>query len=148
VTRGARKLAEQAQSHLADGERVEALHPVRNKGSIDAQAFGGAIGTVAGAHGSRAEREAASGIGVELGAFMAIAVTDRRLLLFSVTGVAKLDKLLSEMPLAEVESITVEKTMLGARKRITIAARGGSFQLEAPGRAKVEELTEAFEAAR
>lgn len=148
MSRGMRKLEEGAQPFLREGERIEVIQPVRNKGSLDAAALGGAIGAAAGARGSSAEREAATGVGVELGAFMAMAVTNERLLLFSVGGVAKVKDLLSELPLAEVESIEVTKAMLGARKRITVAARGGAFVLEAPGRQKAEELSEALARAR
>lgn len=145
MSRGQRKLEEQAAAYLQEGERIEVIHPVRNKGSLDAAAFGGALGAIGGARGSRAEREAAADVGVELGSFMAMALTNERLLLFSVGGVAKITGLLSEVPLSEVESISVSKVMLGARKRIEVASRGGSFVLETPGRAKAEELSEAFE---
>ena len=143
-----RKLAEQAQEYLSDGERIVAIQPVRNKGSLDAQASGGAIGTVVGARGSDREREAAVNAGVELGAFMALAITTERLLVFAVGGVARIDRLLSEVPLAEVDSITVDKVMLGTRKRITATVRGVPFALEAPGRQRAEELADALERAR
>lgn len=87
-------------------------------------------------------------MGVELGAFMAMALTDQRLLLMSVGGVAKVKDLLGEVPLAEIDSISVEKVMLRARKRIRISARGGSFVLEAPGRQAAEQFTEAFDRLR
>ena len=148
MSRGVRKLEEGAASFLGDGERLEAIQPVRNKGAIDAAAFGGAIGALAGAGGSSAEREAAAEVGINLGTFMAMAVTSERLLLLSVGGVAKVKDLLGEIPLADVESITVSKVMLGARKRITVAARGGSFVLETPGRQRAEQLAEALERAR
>lgn len=148
MAKGFRKLEEGAAPFLHEGERLEVIQPVRNKGSIDAAAFGGAIGAVAGAHGSKGERAAAESIGVELGAFMAMGITRERLLLFSVGGVAKIKELLSELPLAEVNSIKVDKAMLGARKRITVAARGGSFVLETPGRQKPEEFAAALERAR
>jgi hypothetical protein len=143
-----RKLEEGAQSYLNHGERTEVIQPVRNKGSLDAAAMGGAIGAITGARGSRTEREAAADAGVQLGSFMALAITGRRLLLFSVGGVAKVTGLLSQVPLEEVDSIEVSKVMLGARKRIAISTRGGSFVLETPGRQKAEELARAFESAR
>jgi hypothetical protein len=148
MSRGVRKLAEGAEPHLRPGERIEAIQPVRNKGSIDAAAFGGAIGAAAGARGSSQERQAAAAVGVELGAFMALAVTSQRVLLFAVGGVAKVKELLAEVPLAEVDSIDVSKVMLGARKRITVTLRGGSFVLEAPGRQRAEELAEALARSR
>jgi hypothetical protein len=143
MARTFRKLEEGAAPFLRDGERLELIQPVSNKGSLDAAALGGALGAIGGARGSQAEREAAAGVGVELGAFMAMGLTSERLLLFSVGGVAKVKELLSEIPLGEVESIEVTKAMLGARKRIRVAARGGSFLLEVPGRQQAEE----FEAA-
>ena len=146
--RGTRKIEEGAEPFLREGERIEAIQPVRNKGSIDAAAFGGAIGAVAGARGSKRERAAAADVGVQLGSFMALAVTSERLLLFSVGGLAKVKDLLSELPVGDVASITVDKVMFGARKRITVAARGGSFVLEAPGRQRAEELSDALERAR
>ena len=148
MSRGMRKLAEGAEPHLQPGERIEAIQPVRNKGSIDAAAFGGAIGAAAGARGSSQERQAAADVGIELGAFMALAVTTQRLLLFAVGGVATVKELLAEVPIAEVDSIEVAKVMLGARKRITVALRGGSFVLEAPGRQRAEELADALARAR
>lgn len=148
MSRGERKLAEGAQEVLRPGERVAVIQHVQNKGALDAGALGGAIGMIAGAKGSRREREAAGGVGVELGTFMALAITDQRLLLFGVSGLGKVKDLLSEIPLAEVDSIEVTKARLGTQKRIEIAARGGSFLLETPGRAKAELFTEALAAAR
>ena len=148
MPRGFKKLEEGAARFLREDERLEVIQPVRNKGALDAAALGGAIGAVAGAKGSKGERAAAADIGVQLGTFMAMGVTNQRLLLLSVGGVAKVKELLSEIPIAEVDSITVSKALLGTRKRITVAARGGSFVLEAPGRQKAEELAEALERAR
>jgi hypothetical protein len=148
MSRGTRKLEEGAAPFLQEGERLEAIQPVRNKGAIDAAAFGGAIGAVAGAGGSRGESEAAAEVGIDLGTFMAMAVTSERLLLLSVGGVAKVKDLLGEVPLVDVDSITVNKVMLGARKRVLVAVRGGSFVLETPGRQRAEELVEALERAR
>lgn len=148
MSRAERKLAEGAQEFLRPGERIAVIQPVQNKGALDAAVVGGAIGAIAGAKGSRAEREAAAGIGVELGAFTAMAITDQRLLFFAISGMAKVKELRSEIPLGEVDSIEVKKAMLGTRKRIQIAARGGSFLLETPGRAKAELFTEALAAAR
>lgn len=145
MSRGFRKLEEGAAQFLRPGERLNVIQPVRNKGSLDAAALGGAIGALAGARGSKGEREAAAGVGVELGTFMAMGLTGERLLLFSVGGVAKVKDLLGDVPLAEVDSITVSKAMLGARKRITVAARGGAFVLETPGRQKAEQFADAFE---
>lgn len=144
VARQFKRLAEGAAEHLRDGERLAVIQPVRNKGSLDAAAFGGAIGAVAGARGSRVERQAAADLGVELGAFMAMAITSERLLLFSVAGIGTVKQLLAEIPRTEVESISVDKAMLGARKRIRVTARGGSFELEAPGRQRAEELAQAL----
>jgi hypothetical protein len=148
MSRGERKLAEGAQPFLADGERIEVIQPVRAKGALNAAAFGGAVGTVAGAGGSKEERTSAAEVGVKLGAFMAMAITDRRLLLFEVGGIASIKELLSEVPLSEIESIEVTKAMLGARKRIEISTRGGSFLLETQGRAKPEAFAEALERTR
>jgi hypothetical protein len=120
------------------------IQPVRAKGALDASAFGGALGTVAGAGGSSAERNTAAGIGVELGTFMALALTDRRLLLFSVGGIATVKAVLAAIPIAEMESIEVTKALFGARKRIEISARGGAFTLETQGRAKPERFAEAL----
>jgi hypothetical protein len=144
MSRGERKLEEGAQRYLAEGERIEVIQPVRAKGALNAAAFGGAVGTVAGASGSKAERAAAAEVGVKLGSFMALAITNDRLLLFAVGGVASVKELLAELPLPEVESIEVERAMLGARKRITIATGGGSFVLETQGRAKPELFTGAL----
>lgn len=143
-----KKLEAGAADFLREGERIEVIQPVRNKGSIDAAAFGGAIGAVAGARGSKREREAAAGVGVELGTFMAMAVTNERLLLFSVGGLATVKGIQAELPLPDVESIAVRKVMLGTRKRITVAVRGGAFELETPGRQRAEELAEALERVR
>lgn len=148
MSRGERKLQEGAQPFLAEGERIDLIQPVRAKGALNAAAFGGAIGTVAGAGGSREERVSAAEVGVKLGAFMAMALTNRRLLLFEVGGIASVKELLGQIPLEQVESITVTKTMLGARKRVEIKARGGSFLLETQGRAKPERFVEALERTR
>jgi hypothetical protein len=148
MSRGERKLEEGAGRYLRDGEGIEVIQPVRAKGALDAQALGGAVGTLAGAGGSKQERAAAADVGVRLGRFMALALTNQRLLLFEVGGIATVKELLGEIPLGEVDSITVTKAMLGARKRVEVVARGGSFLLESQGRAKPERFTEALERTR
>ena len=108
------KLVQGAARFLRDDEHIEVIQPVRNKGAIDAAALGGAIGAMAGAGASTSEREAAAGIGVQLGTFMAMGISNQRLLLFAVGGVAKITGLLSELPLTEVELYRGEESDVGS----------------------------------
>ena len=58
----------------------------------------------------------------------------------------KADEIVSEVPIAEVESITPGKSML--RRQVTLNARGGTFEFEAHKSTPVERLSEALDEAR
>lgn len=79
---------------------------------------------------------------------MALALTGGRLLVLSVSPPIAMGKggdvkeLVSEAPLADVESIEVKRLLVG--KTVTVTVRGASFKLEAGAGANVKGLTDEF----
>jgi hypothetical protein len=138
------------EPHLQPGEELLSVAIVQGKGMMKAALAGGAIGQVAvGAYRNRKSQDAgASEGGIELASKMGIAVTSSRLLLFKAGGAVtvKAQELLTELPIAEVESMSVGKGAL--TKPITIAARGESFTVEAPKASNPDKLIKAYEQAK
>jgi hypothetical protein len=80
--------------HLQAGEELLNVTFAQGKGMAKAMMAGGVVGALAvGAHRDRKAREA--GGEVQLASKMAVAITDRRLLLFTAGGAANTDKLLA-----------------------------------------------------
>ena len=83
---------------------------------------------------------------------MALAVTDRRLLCFGISNPVGLGiggdvkELVSEAPLAEVDSIEVKRLAVG--KTVTVTVRGTPFVLEVGAGANAKGVAEEFEPAK
>jgi hypothetical protein len=92
--------------------------------------------------------DAPGGDTVELSSKMALAITPRRLLIFKAGGAVtvKAKELLSDIPIAEVDSLEVGKGAL--TKPLTLSVRGESFLVEAPKAANTDKLVSAFDQAR
>jgi len=145
------KIKEQAQPYLEAGERVLAAFIARPRGATTAGAGGlgpGIIGGMKIAKQSRAAQDA----GLKLANPMALALTGGRLLVLGVSQPIAMGKggdvkdLVSEAPLADVESIEVKRLLVG--KTVTVTVRGVSFKLEVGAGANVNGLSEEFQRAK
>jgi hypothetical protein len=130
------KIKEQAQPYLTAGERVLAAFIARPRGATTAAA-GGLAGSLAGGRKIAKQRQAASEAGFQLASPMALTLTDRRLLVLRVSPPIAMGKggdvkeLVSEAPLADVESIEAKRLLVG--KVVTLTVRGTTFKLEVGG---------------
>jgi len=141
------KLTESVVGLCAPGEEVLAAMCVQPKGAGNAGAVGGLAGAVIGGRGGKETIESSQRTGIEIPRFAALAVTKQRLLILKMNAMgSKADGIVSEVPIAEVESIIVGKSML--RRQVTVNARGGTFEFEAHKSTPVESLTDALAAAR
>jgi hypothetical protein len=142
------------EAHLQPGEELLNVTIVLGKGMMRALVGGGVAGAAAvGAIRDRKGRDhdagdPPSGGTVELSSKMALAITPGRLLIFKAGGAVtvKAKELLSDIPIAEVDSIEVGKGAL--TKPLTLTVRGESFRVEAPKAANTNKLVSAFEQAR
>jgi hypothetical protein len=137
--------------YLQTGEELLNVSIVQGKGMMKMLVGGGAIGAAAvGARRDRKSREAAEAGegGVQLSSKMGIAITSQRLLIFKAGGAVALSakELLTEVPIAEVDSVVVGKGAL--TKPITFTVRGESFSVEAPKATNTDKIVQAFEQAK
>jgi hypothetical protein len=139
------------EPYLEPGEELLNAMIVQGKGMTKALVAGGAIGAAAiGARRDRKAREAGGDEdgGVQLASKMGLAITGRRLLIFKAGGAVtlKAKELLTDVPIAEVDSIEVGKGAL--TKPVTITVRGESFAVEAPKASSTDKLLSAFAQAK
>jgi hypothetical protein len=141
------------EPHLQPGEELLNVTIVMGKGMMRALVGGGVVGaTAVGAIRDRKSRDGAEDVpsdgAVELSSKMGLAVTPRRLLIFKAGGAVtvKAKELLSDIPIADVDSIEVGKGAL--TKPVTLTVRGEAFQVEAPRAANTDKLVSAFEQAK
>ena len=141
------KLTESVVALVSPGEEVLAAVCVQPKGSGNATAVGGIAGAVIGGRGGKVNQQSSEQTGIEVPRWAALAVTRQRLLILKMNAMGtKADAIASEVPIAEVESITVGKSML--RRQVTLSARGGTFEFEAHKSTPVESLADALAQAR
>ena len=141
------KLTESVVGLVGPGEEVLAAVCVQPKGLGNATAVGGIAGSLIGGRGGKATQESSKQTGIEVPRWAALAVTRQRLLILKMNAMGtKADAIASEVPIAEVESIVVSKSML--RRQVTLNARGGTFEFEAHKAAPVESLADALDQAR
>ena len=141
------KIKEQARHHIEAGERVLAALIAQPRGATMAKVGGVGPGT-SGGRKMRQERRAAGQGGLRLTSPMALALTDSRLLVLSVTrpiakgkgGDAK--ELVSAVALSEVDSIEVKRLLVG--KVVIVTVRGPAVKLEAGPGSDTKGLAEEF----
>jgi hypothetical protein len=127
------KIKEQAGTYMQPGEHVLAAFIARPRGATQAS-MGGLAGNIIGGRKATQQRQAAKDAGLQLASPMALALTDKRLLVLRVSAPIGLGKggdvkdLVSEAPLADVDSIEVKRLLAG--KIVTVTVRGTSFRLE------------------
>lgn len=155
MARAETKIKDGAAPFLEPGEEVLAGLHARPRGwtQASASAGGGALaGVIGGTLGGRKQQknvDAAQESGFELASPMALAVTDRRLLCFSVSNLigmgvgGDVKELVSQAPLSEVDSIETKR--LGVGRTVTVSVRGAPFVLEVGAGANAKGVAEAFE---
>ncbi len=142
------KLKDQAQPYLEPGEQVLSAIIAQPRGTTTARA-GGNAGSVFGGRSIKRARNAGAETGLELTSPMALALTDRRLLVLSITAPIALGKggdvtdLVSAAPIGDVESIAIKRLLVG--KIVTVTVRGTPIALEAGAGADAKGLLAAFE---
>lgn len=142
------KIRDGAQQFLADDERVLAAFVARPRGWTQAMAGVRMIGQNQSAgHLSGAERA-----GFGLASPMALAITQHRLLSFSMGAQAGMGvgggvrELVGAAPLEDVEWIKSKRLLVG--KVVEVSIRGESFKLETGAGANVSGVVDAFQGAR
>ena len=142
------KIREGARPFLEDGEDVLAAFVARPRGWTQSNAGSLHLGL----HQQGQSRDGAEAAGFALASPMALAITDRRLLSFSMGAQAGMGmgggvkELVGEAPLSEVDAIKVKRLLLG--KVVELQVRGESFKLEAGAGANVKGVAEALERSR
>jgi hypothetical protein len=120
------------------------------RGATTAAAGGGLIASEIGARWAGKHRKGAEAAGIEIGNPGAVAITATSLITMKVKvsamGTIKdVTEVLSVVPLADVDSLTVKR--MGLTGVMEISAGGGSFKLEGkPG--DMKELVEVFDKAK
>jgi hypothetical protein len=141
------KIKEQAGSYTKPGERVLAAFIARPHGAMQART--GLAGSIVGGRKVGQQRRAAEEAGLTLASPMALTLTDQRLLVFKVSPPIALGKggdvkdLVSEAPLADVDSIDMKRLLVG--KVVTVTVRGAAFKLEVGAGENVKGLADEFE---
>jgi hypothetical protein len=157
MARSEAKIKDGAAAYLEDGEAFRAAVVARPRGWTQSSASAGggaAAGMIGGALGGRKQAQnadAAQESGFELASPMALVVTSRRLLSLEVSapvglGIGmKVKRLVSAVPLSDVDSIEVKRLAVG--KTITVTIQGVPFALEVGAGANASGVAEAFEQA-
>ena len=149
------KIKEGAQPFLEEGEEVLAAIVARPRGWTQASAGGAGPGMVAASLGAKKQRkhqEAGEQAGLQLASPMALAVTNRRLMVFKTSspigmGVGgEVKELVSAVPLSQVDSIELKRLLVG--KIVVVTVNGVEVKLETGGGAGAKPLVEAFEQAK
>jgi hypothetical protein len=145
------KIKEQAESYLEPGERVLAAFIAQPRGANMARTAG--IGPSAiGGRKVKEVRRAAEASGLQLTKPMALALTDRRLVVLKISSPIAMGKgadvkeLVSAVPLGAVDSIEVKRLLVG--KVVVVRVGGVEVKLEAGAGANAKGLAEEFARAR
>jgi hypothetical protein len=138
------KIREGARPFMEDGEEVLAAFVARPRGWT--QAMAGSLHV--GAHQQGQANAGADAAGFALASPMALAITDRRLLSFSMGAQAGMgvgggvEELVGQAPLGDVGAIKVKRLLMG--KIVELQVRGETFKLEAGAGANAKGVAEAF----
>ncbi len=145
------KIKEQAESYLDPGERVLAAFIAQPRGANMARA-GGLAPSAIGGRKVKEVRRAAEATGLQLTRPMALALTDRRLVVLKISPPIAMGKgadvkeLVSAVPLCDVDSIEVKRLLVG--KVVVVTVGGAAVKLEAGAGANAKGLAEEFARAR
>jgi hypothetical protein len=144
------QLKEEARPFLEPGEEIVASIVAQPRGTSNSK-VGGLAPQAIGSAWAGKSRKGAAEAGLELTNPMALALSDRRLLVFGIeksamgkpTGVKEL---VSAVPIAEVDSISVKRLLVG--KTMTVSANGADAKLEIGAGQDAKGLAEQFERAK
>lgn len=142
------KIREGARPFLDDGEEVLAAFVARPRGWTQSHAGSMHLGL----RQQGKSRDGAEAAGFAVASPMALAITDRRLLSFSMGAQAGMGigggvkELVGEAPLGDVDAIKVKRLLMG--KVVELQVRGESFKLESGAGANVKGVAEALERSR
>ena len=142
------KISEGAQPFLHSGEHVLAAFVARPRGWTQQMAGSMHVGATQRGHA----HEGAAAAGFALASPMAIAITQYRLLSFSMGAQAGMGvgggvkELVGQAPLADVGSLTTKRLLVG--KIVEITVRGESFKLEVGAGANTKGVVEEFNKAK
>ena len=145
------KIKEQAEPYLEPGERVLAAFIAQPRGANMATA-GGLAPSAIGGRKVKEARRAAEASGLQLARPMALAVTDRRLVVLKISPPIAMGKggdvkeLVSAVPLTDVDSIEIKRLLVG--KVVVVTVGGAAVKLEAGAGANAKGLAEEFARAR
>lgn len=136
---------------LDPDEEILASVVAQPRGTGVARSGGGLGPQAVGSVWAKKSRGKAEDAGLELTSRMALALSQKRLLVFGLetTAMGKpkgVTGLVSSAPLSEVDSISVKRLLVG--KTITVALRGGEFKLEAGAGQDAKGLAAQFERAK
>ena len=145
------QLKEEARSMLEPGEEMLAAVVAQPRGAGVSRSGGGLGPQAVGSAWTRKSKGGAVGAGLELTTPMALALSQKRLLVFgletSALGKPKgVKELVSSAPLEEVDSISVKRLLVG--KTMTVALRGGEVKLEVGAGQDAKGLAAQFERAK
>jgi hypothetical protein len=85
------------------------------------------------------QRRAAEGAGLKLTSPMALAMTDQRLLVLKISPIIAMGtggdvkELVSDVPVADVDSIEIKRLLVGKVMTVTVGARRSSWRSAPPG---------------
>lgn len=145
------KIKEQAQPHLEAREHVMAAFIAQPRGATTARLGGVGPSSIGGTKIGRQNR-AAEQAGLQVANPMALALTDTRLLVFSISKPIAMGKgadvkdLLSAVALSDVDSIEIKRLLVG--KIVILTVRGVAIKLEAGGGANAKGLADEFARAK
>jgi hypothetical protein len=136
---------------LDPDEEILALVVAQPRGTGVSRSGGGLGPQAVGSAWAKKSRGRAESAGVELPSPMALALSQKRLLVLgletSAMGKPKgVTGLVSSAPLSEVDSISVKRLLVG--KTITVGLRGGEVKLEAGAGQDAKGLAPQFERAK
>ena len=145
------KIKQQAQEHLEDGEQVLAAFVAEPRGAMMTRA-GGPLSHVVGRRKVRRTGKAAAAAGLRLTWPMALALTERRLVVLSITRPIAMGKggdvkaLFSAVPLVAIDAIKVKRLLVG--KVVIVSIHGVPIKLETGPGAFDKAIIKQFERAK
>ena len=143
----AAQLKEEARPFLEQGEEIVASIVAQPRGTSNSKVGGLAPQAIGGAWAGKSKK-GAEAAGLALTNPMALALSDRRLLVFKIETSAMgkpkaVKELFSAVPVGEVESIQVKRLLVG--KTMSISAYGAQAKLEVGAGQDAKGLAEQFE---
>lgn len=147
-------VTEQGQRFLDPDERILAAFQGKPRGSGVAMTggAGGAAAQAIGGKWAQKSRASAASAGLQVTSPMALALTERRIVVFGGKTsmgsgkIKEITEMVSSAPLSDVGSIQVKRLLVG--KTVSIVMSDGEVKLEVPAGQDVKGFTEQFERAK